>query len=103
MATQSTLRRTAPGDGIAPATMRAWVLNDPLELALVTKPAPRPGPAEVLVRVDAVAVCATDLEVISGGPPALVNGGPPFNKAFTPGHEYMGTVVGLGPNVDEYE
>ena len=92
-----------PQDLAVPATMRAWVLNNPLELELVAKPTPRPGTAEVLVRVDAVAVCATDLEVIRDGPPALVNGGPPFNQAFTPGHEYMGTVVGLGPNVDEYQ
>ncbi len=82
--------------------MRAWVLKDPDELELVTKPVPRPGTAEVLVRIDAVAICATDLEVIGLGPPALVNGRPPFNQAFTPGHEYMGTVAGLGPNVDEY-
>ena len=27
----------------------------------------------------------------------------PFNKNFTPGHEYMGTVVALGPGVDEYK
>jgi L-iditol 2-dehydrogenase len=86
-----------------PATMRAWVLKNPRELELVTKPAPRPGNAEVLVRIDAVAICATDLEVIGQGPPALVNGRPPFNQAFTPGHEYMGTVVDLGPNVDEYQ
>src|SRR5438094_5866004 len=26
----------------------------------------------------------------------------PHNKNFTPGHEYMGTVVALGPAVDEY-
>jgi 2-desacetyl-2-hydroxyethyl bacteriochlorophyllide A dehydrogenase len=27
----------------------------------------------------------------------------PFNKNWTPGHEYMGTVVALGPGVDEYK
>jgi L-iditol 2-dehydrogenase len=56
----------------------------------------------VLVRVAATAICATDLEVISHGPPALIGGGPPFNKNFTPGHEYMGTIVALGPTVDEF-
>ncbi|HEY1562431.1 MAG TPA: zinc-binding dehydrogenase [Caulobacteraceae bacterium] len=90
-------------DEVAPVTMRAWVLRDPEELELATRPVPRPGTAEVLVRIDAVAICATDLEVIGQGPPALVNGRPPFNQAFTPGHEYMGTVAGLGPNVDEYQ
>ena len=32
---------------------------------------PQPGAAEVLVRIDAIAVCATDLEIIKYGPPAL--------------------------------
>ena len=54
------------------------------------------------MRIDAVAICATDLEIIHHGPPALIQGGQPFNKNFTPGHEYMGTVVALGPGVDEY-
>ena len=43
-----------------PPTMKAWVLGGPEELALVEKPVPEPGPAEVLVRIDAIAVCATD-------------------------------------------
>jgi L-iditol 2-dehydrogenase len=85
-----------------PATMKAWVLGNPDELAYVEKPVPQPGAAEVLVRIDAVAVCATDLEIISHGLPAKIGGGLPFNKNFTPGHEYMGTVVKLGPAVDEY-
>ena len=85
-----------------PGTMRAWVLGDPGQLDLVDKPVPQPGPAEVLVRVDACAICATDLEVIGHGPPGLPGGELPFNKNFTPGHEYMGTVVALGPTVDEY-
>jgi L-iditol 2-dehydrogenase len=32
----------------------------------------------------------------------MVDRGLPFNKNFTIGHEYMGTVVKLGPSVDEY-
>ena len=85
-----------------PDTMKAWVLGDPGQLALTQKPVPVPGRAEVLLRIDAVAICATDLEIIHNGPPALIQGGQPFNKNFTPGHEYMGTVVALGPGVDEY-
>ena len=86
-----------------PDTMKAWVLGGPGELRLVDKPVPDPGPAEVLVRIDATAICHTDLDVISEGPPAVVGGGPPFNKNFTPGHEYMGTIVRLGPTVDEFK
>jgi L-iditol 2-dehydrogenase len=55
-----------------------------------------------LVRIDAIAVCATDLEIIYHGPPARIEGGGPHNKNFTPGHEYMGTVVKLGDTVDEF-
>src|SRR6185312_8009145 len=86
-----------------PATMQAWVLGDPDELKLVEKPVPEPGAAEVLVRVDAIAVCATDIEVIKHGLPAMVDGDLPFNRGFTPGHEYMGTVVRLGRTVDEFQ
>src|SRR6516165_6108063 len=85
-----------------PDTMRAWVLGDPGELRFTQKPVPIPRRAEVLVRIDAVAICATDLEVIAHGSPALVQGGLPFNKNWTPGHEYMGTVAALGPGADEF-
>jgi L-iditol 2-dehydrogenase len=85
-----------------PARMRAWVLGDPDQLHLRDKPVPVPKRAEVLVRIDAVAICATDLEIIHSGSPAKIGGGLPFNKDFTPGHEYMGTVVALGPGVDEF-
>ena len=86
-----------------PDGMKAWVLGGPGELSLKSKPVPVPKKAEVLVRIDAVAICATDLDVIYHGPPALIQGGLPFDKNFTPGHEYMGTVVALGPGVDEYK
>lgn len=86
-----------------PDKQKAWVLGDPGQLIYTEKAVPVPGKAEVLVRIDAVAICATDLEVIYHGPPALIEGGLPFNKNWTPGHEYMGTVAALGPGVDEYK
>src|ERR1700674_286185 len=86
-----------------PETMKAWVLGDPGQLVLKDKPVPVPKRAEVLVRIDAVAICATDLEIIYNGPPASIQGSGPHNKNFTPGHEYMGTVAALGPGVDEYK
>ncbi len=85
-----------------PDEQKAWVLGDPGRLTLTKKAIPVPGKAEVLVRIDAIAICATDLEVIYHGPPALIEGGLPFNKNWTPGHEYMGTVVALGTGVDEF-
>ncbi|MEX3007533.1 zinc-binding dehydrogenase [Hoeflea sp. TYP-13] len=94
---------TVSADHPVPESMKAWVLGNPGEMILTEKPVPAPKKAEVLVRIDAVAICATDLEIIHHGPPAQIHGGDPFNKNFTPGHEYMGTVVALGPGVDEYE
>jgi threonine dehydrogenase-like Zn-dependent dehydrogenase len=94
--------RTSP-DFPIPEMMRAWILGDPGQMTLGKKAVPVPKRAEVLVRVDAVAICATDLEIIQYGSPAKILGGLPFNKGFTPGHEYMGTVVALGPGVDEFE
>jgi len=93
--------RTSP-DFAIPDQMKAWVLGDPEQLFLREKPTPVPARAEVLVRIDAVAICATDLEIIHSGSPASIQGGLPFNKNFTPGHEYMGTVAALGPDVDEF-
>jgi L-iditol 2-dehydrogenase len=94
---------TTSADFPIPEQMKAWVLGGPDELFLRDKPTPVPARAEVLVRIDAVAICATDLEIIHSGSPARIQGGLPFNKNFTPGHEYMGTVVALGPDVDEFE
>jgi len=86
-----------------PETMKAWVLGDPHEMKLIEKPVPAPGPAEVLVKVGAIAVCHTDIEVLHHGHPAMIEGELPFNKEFVMGHEYMGTVVKTGPGVDEWQ
>ena len=94
---------TRSNEFVIPRTMKSWVLGGPDELKLIDKPVPEPGKAEVLVRIDAVAICATDIEIMKHGLPAIVEGEPPFNKNFTIGHEYMGTIVKLGPTVDEYQ
>jgi L-iditol 2-dehydrogenase len=93
---------SAPNSFTVPSTMKAWVLDDPGQLRLTEKPVPQPGHSEVLIRIDAIAFCAGDISIITKGPPALIEGGKPFNKNFTPGHEYMGTVVKLGAGVDEF-
>ena len=55
--------KTSP-DFPIPETMKAWVLGNAGELKPAKKPVPVPKRAEVLVRIDAVAICATDLEII---------------------------------------
>ena len=91
-----------PGVKTSPALpisdrMKAWVLGDPDQLLLLEKPVPIPSRAEVLIRIDAVAICATDLEIIHSGSPASIEGGLPFKKNFTPGHEYMARSPHSGP------
>ncbi|TBH20183.1 alcohol dehydrogenase [Thermus thermamylovorans] len=86
-----------------PKTMRAWVLGGPWELVPTEKPVPMPGSAEVLIKIQAVAICGTDLEILEKGLPAQVDNELPFHKGLVIGHEYVGTVVSLGPDVDEFQ
>jgi L-iditol 2-dehydrogenase len=79
-----------------PNRMRAAVLFGPDDMRITEKPVPVPGEGEVLVKVAMCGTCGTDLKIQSHPFP----GQPPYG-AFTPGHEWTGTVVGLGPNVDE--
>ena len=79
-----------------PATMRAAVLFGPGELRVVDKPIPRPGPGEVLLKVAMCGTCGSDLRMVQQPAPHQL----PFGT-FTPGHEWTGTVVELGPTVDE--
>jgi L-iditol 2-dehydrogenase len=85
-----------------PETMQAWALFGPGDLRSVTKKVPQPGPAEALVKIEAVAVCGTDIEILRHGLPAMIEGKLPFNGEHVIGHEYVGTVAGVGPGVDEF-
>ena len=86
-----------------PKEMGAWVLGDPDNIQIKKKPVPEPKEDEVLLKIDAVAICATDLEIIAHGKPAQIEGQAPFNKNYTPGHEAMGRVVKLGSAVDNFK
>lgn len=88
---------------IIPQSMRAWVLFGPGDVRLVSKPVPRPGPAEVLVRIGAAAICGTDLEVLRHGRPGSIDGELPFGRGHVIGHEYAGTIAAVGPDVDEVQ
>lgn len=64
--------------------------------ALVAREVPRPvpGAGEVLVRVEACAVCRTDLQIVSG---EIAAPGP----ALVLGHQVVGVVERLGPGVGD--
>ena len=76
------LAMVAHFDSDAPRPLQAWVLGDPGQLIQKRKPVPVPNKAEVLIRIDAVAICATDLDNIYYGPPALIEGKYFVNAAF---------------------
>jgi len=77
--------------------MRAMVLEKPnMPLRFLEKPDPSPGPGKVLVKVSACGVCRTDLHIVDGD---LTESSLPI----IPGHEVVGTVVGLGRGVDNFK
>ena len=86
-----------------PKTMRAWVLDDPGELQTDARSRCRSRGRPRCWCASTPSPSATATSGSSrAGRRRLIEGGLPFNKNFTPGHEYMGTVVKLGPGVDEF-
>ena len=77
-----------------PETMKAAVLFGPNDMRVVEKKVPKPGQQEVLIKVEACAICGTDPKILAQG----WQGQPPFGE-FIPGHEYAGTIVALGEGV----
>ena len=76
-----------------PDTMRVARLHGTADLRVETVPVPRPGPDEVLVRIEACGICPTDARKYAIG---MDHGDYPLN----PGHEWVGRVVASGPDVD---
>lgn len=73
---------------------RAIQWQGPGQLRIIDRVLPEPGPGEVLVRVEAAALCSTDLELVSG---SLTTARCPV----VPGHETSGRIEGIGEGVDE--
>lgn len=80
-----------------PETMRAVEIAEPgppEALRIVTRPTPRPGPGEVLVRVAAAGINRADVMQREGRYP------PPPGASDLPGLELSGTVAEAGPEAD---
>lgn len=80
-----------------PTTMRAAVLHGPGKLSIEKRPVPAPGPGEVLVRVEAVGTCGSDVHYYRDGR----IGDFVVRAPLVLGHEAAGTVVACGPGTDE--
>jgi threonine dehydrogenase-like Zn-dependent dehydrogenase len=82
-----------------PERMRAAVLFGEGDMRLVDDyPVPQVGPDEVLIRVEACAICGTDPKILAHGWPNH----PPYGQ-FIFGHEYAGTIAACGEDVSEFQ
>jgi L-iditol 2-dehydrogenase len=75
--------------------MRVSVLNGPGDVAVVERPVPRPGPAEVLVEVASVGVCGSDTHYYDHGR----IGSYVVEQPLVLGHEASGRITEVGPGV----
>jgi threonine dehydrogenase-like Zn-dependent dehydrogenase len=72
--------------------MRAWRLVEPGRFEAVEIDRPTAGPGQVLVRVEAVSICGSDLGAYLGRHPRIV-------APAILGHEFAGVVEAVGPGV----
>ena len=79
--------------------MKVAVMTDVAKIEMTEREIPRPGEGEVLVRVEYVGVCGSDLHYYENGGigPNIVK--PPFVL----GHEAGGTVVEVGSGVSHLQ
>jgi propanol-preferring alcohol dehydrogenase len=72
---------------------QAPVAEAPLEAE--ERPEPRPGEGEVVIRVEACAVCRTDLQIVEGDIEL-------HRSPLVPGHQVVGRVAAVGAGVTEW-
>jgi L-iditol 2-dehydrogenase len=77
------------------STMRAVVFHGQGDVRVEQIPVPACGPEELLVRVEACAICGSDLKTYNSGNPRMK---PPM----TIGHEFTGTVEAVGASVQGF-
>jgi 2-desacetyl-2-hydroxyethyl bacteriochlorophyllide A dehydrogenase len=72
--------------------MRQAVMTSPGEIEFRDVPVPKPGPAEVLIRVKSIGVCGSDVHVRHGRHPFT-------SYPVVQGHEFSGVVEAVGKRV----
>jgi len=87
-----------------PESMDAVICHGPENYQLETVAVPLPGPGEVLVKVDAVGICASDLKCYHGASKFWGDDSRPAwaETEVIPGHEFCGTVVQLDEAAREH-
>lgn len=74
--------------------MKASIFHEPGHISLEEVPTPRPGPGEILMRVRATAICASDIRVYRGEKSA--------RSGVIQGHETAGKVADVGEGVEGF-
>ncbi|WP_166355578.1 zinc-dependent alcohol dehydrogenase [Phytoactinopolyspora limicola] len=77
--------------------MRAFVIEGPSSGSIREVPEPEPGPRDVVVDVEVVGLCGTDVELFEGTMPYFRQGLAAY--PLRPGHEWAGTVRAVGSDV----
>lgn len=88
-----------------PEKMKALVAYAPQDYRLETIDTPRAQADDVIVKVEGCGVCAGDTKAYAGAVSFWGGDGqPPYIKApMVPGHEFVGTVVEIGPDQKEFK
>jgi len=77
--------------------MKALALYGPGDLRLEERPVPHPGPNQLVVKIDYVGICGTDVEFYAGHYPPFIQ------LPMVLGHENSGTVVEVGEGVTDFK
>ncbi|MGA7149518.1 MAG: alcohol dehydrogenase catalytic domain-containing protein [Microbacterium sp.] len=78
--------------------MRALVVTAPRQAAVLEVPDPTPAAGELLVEVERVGICGTDVELYTGEMPYIEQGHTHFPIRL--GHEWTGRVTAVGDATD---
>ena len=85
-----------------PKIMKAVKVHGPGDYRLEEVPVPTTGPGEVLVRILATGICASDVKTFHGARVWGSEGIDPYIRTpVTAGHEFVGQVVELGDGAGE--
>jgi alcohol dehydrogenase len=76
-------------------TMRALVFHGPNDIRLERVGIPRAGPGEAVIRISLTTICGTDVHILKGEYPV--------KPGLVIGHEAVGTIHELAPDVTGYQ
>lgn len=90
-------------DGKIPDRMQAIVCYGPMDYRLEEVAVPKPGPNQILTKVELCGICMGDIKTWHGAPSFWGDAEQPryVKPPMIPGHEFVGRVVALGEGAEE--